>query len=116
MDEGPRLLAGRLLASQPLLAKAAPRWRSGMLASISRALARGLEPGHLARAVQRVLDEGTVQMHCEVVRAAVKQAWADQRAGMCPECGADPGQHVLGCPIRALQCNAQGAALCVRLM
>lgn len=79
-----------------------------MLATIGRALDRGLDSAHLARALQRVIDDGEVERHCEVVRAAVRQAWADQRAGMCAGCGADPGQHLVGCVVRAAEADAAG--------
>ena len=107
-EPGGGLLASRLLASQPRLVAADRRWRSGMLASIGRALERGLDAAHLARALQRVVEAGEVEMHCEIVRAAVRQAWADQRAGGCAECGADPGQHLIGCPHRAAEAEAAG--------
>lgn len=98
----------RLLASQPSLVAADRRWRSGMLATIGRALDRGLDPPQLARALQRVIEAGEVEMHCEVVRTAVRQAWADQRAGMCAACGADPGRHLVGCRSRADEADPAG--------
>lgn len=102
-----RRLASQLLADQPGLRSTEPRWRAGMLKILERACSQGLEPGHLARALQRVAEDQVLEEHCAVVRFAVKQAWADQRAGMCPQCVGEPGAHVVGCPVLAEQIDAQ---------
>lgn len=105
---GVSVTASSLLTAHPQLATADPQWRAGMLATMRRALGRGLEPGHLYRALGRVLQEGEVSLHCEIVRSAVKQAWADQRAGMCADCGSDPGEHRIGCAVRGAEADNEG--------
>jgi len=102
-----RRSASQLLGSQPHLYAAEPRWRAAMMKILEKACARGLEPGHLARALQRVVDDGVLDEHCAVVRFAVKQAWADQQAGMCPDCASKPGEHLIGCPVRAERIDAE---------
>ena len=92
-----------LLADQPYLASAPPHFRAAMLRRLSRAVREGLDARHVARALGRVVGHADRDSHCELVRLAVQQAWADQRGGLCPECtadGNDPANHDFTCSMR----------------
>ena len=90
-------LAGKILGGHRFLASAPKHYRAAMRRRLSTALAQGLEPEHAARAVARVVEEGEIEHHCEVLRQALQQAWADHHAGMCVECGELQGRHALSC-------------------
>lgn len=92
-----------LLADQPYLASAPPHFRAAMLRRLTRAVRGGLDVRHVARALERVVGHADRDSHCELVRLAVQQAWADQRGGLCPECtadGSDPANHDFTCSMR----------------
>ena len=100
---GAGVVAGRLLSEHRYLTSAAPHFRAAMLQRMTRALQVGLDSRHLARALQRVIDDAARDAHCELVRLAVQQAWADQRGGVCAECGGElrsPTTHTFGCTAR----------------
>ena len=95
--------AGRLLSAQPYLASAPPHFRAAMLKRMTRALRAGLDARHIARALQRVVTYAARDSHCELVRLALQQAWADQRGGTCPECAGDvndEASHSFSCSTR----------------
>lgn len=98
--------AGRLLAQHRHLSSAPAHYVKAMVKFLTRELERGLHPGHIARALERCVVDGEVDAHCELVRLAVRQAWGDQRAGACGECGADVGEHRMGCADRAAEVDA----------
>ena len=74
-----------------------------MVRRLVRAIEAGLDERHLARALARVVGYADRDAHCELVRLAVQQAWADQRCGSCPECAAGRGvdDHGFGCSARS---------------
>lgn len=98
--------AGRLLAQHRHLSSAPAHYVKAMVKLLTRELERGLRPGHVARALERCVVDGEVDAHCELVRLAVRQAWGDQRAGACGGCGADVGEHRMGCADRAAEMDA----------
>lgn len=104
--EATRRTAGRLLAQHRHLSSAPAHYVKAMVKLLTRELERGLRPGHVARALERCVVDGEVNAHCELVRLAVRQAWGDQRAGACGECGADVGEHRMGCADRAAEVDA----------
>ena len=92
-----------LLGGQPYLALAPPHFRAAMLKRLTRAVRAGLDARHVARALERVVGHADRDSHCELVRLAVQQAWADQRGGLCPECagdGSDSASHDFSCSVR----------------
>lgn len=93
----PHQTASRLLAADRYLASAPPHFRRVMLARLTSALRRGLLAEHAERALLRVSDEGAFDAECLLLQRALQQAWADQRAGMCRECGSDPTAHAISC-------------------
>ena len=101
----PRGVASRLISEHRYLVQAQPHFRAAMMRRIVRAVSGGLDERHLARALARVVDYADRDDHCELVRLAVQQAWADQRGNTCPECAGD-GRGVDG---HAFACSARAA-------
>lgn len=99
----PRHVASRLISEHRYLVQAPPHFRAAMLRRLVRAINAGLDERHLARALARVVGHADRDAHCELVRLAVQQAWADQRSGTCPECAAGRGvdAHGYGCSARS---------------
>lgn len=96
------LAAGELLSGHPELRSAPPHFRRAMIRMLRDAVGAGIHPGLIDRALNRVLELGAVQAHCEIVRAALREARADHLAGTCGECGhAERDGHKIGCPVRA---------------
>ncbi len=105
-QEQQQRVAGRLLGQHRHLSSAPSHYVKAMVKLLTRELDRGLHPGHVARALERCIADGEVDAHCELVRLAVRQAWGDQRAGACAECGDDVGEHRMGCADRAAEVDA----------
>lgn len=105
-NESAPKVAGRLLARHRHLSSAPQHYVKAMVKLLTHELDRGLQQGHIARALERCVSDGEVGAHCELVRLAVRQAWGDQRAGACGDCGADVGEHPMGCGDRAVELDA----------
>ena len=99
-------MASRLIGEHRYLVQAPPHFRAAMLRQLVRAVDAGLDERHLARALARVVGYADRDAHCELVRLAVQQAWADQRGGTCPECVGD-GRGNAG---HAFTCSARRSA------
>ena len=98
-----RTAASRLIAEHRYLVQAKPRFRAAMIRRLVRAIDGGLDKRHLERALVRVVGHADRDAHCELVRLAVQQAWADQHGNTCPECAGD-GHGVDG---HAFVCSAR---------
>ena len=102
----PHRVAGQLLAQHQYLSAAPPHYVKAMVKLLVAELDRGLHPGHIARALERCVTDGEINAHCELVRRAVREAWGDQRAGACGDCGSDAGEHRIGCAKRGAELDA----------
>lgn len=116
LDNGPsaspRGVASRLISEHRYLVQAPPHFRAAMVRRLVRAVEAGLDERHLARALARVVEHTDRDAHCELVRLAVQQAWADQRSGTCAECAAGRGvdDHGFGCSARSTAHEVEGPA------
>jgi hypothetical protein len=90
-------LSVRLVRRHPVFARARPHFRAAVIARLAAALESGLASGHADRALARVAEEGVFDAECLLLKRALQQAWADQRVGMCGDCGGDRDQHRRGC-------------------
>jgi len=90
--------AWAMVARRRTLATAARHYREAMVTRLTRAMDGGLDPRFVERALTRVIEERNFDQHLAMLREALRQARADQLAGMCPSCGIGPVQHSTDCP------------------
>ena len=93
-----RQVSAWLINEHPVFANAKPHFRRAVIARLAAEIDRGLAPGHVARALARVVDEGAFDAEMLLVRRALQQARADQLAGMCADCGGGRNGHIRSCP------------------
>lgn len=90
-------VSASLVSRYQTLARAKPHFRRAVISRLAAALEAGLSPGHADRALARVVQEGSYDAECLLLRRALQQARADQMAGMCADCGGDADDHRRGC-------------------
>lgn len=90
-------LSASMMSRYPVFATAKPHFRRAVITRLAAALEAGLSPGHADRALARVVEEGSYDAECLLLRRALQQARADQVTGMCADCGGDSDDHRRGC-------------------
>lgn len=90
-------MSASMVSRYPVFATAKPHFRRAVITRLAAALEAGLSPGHADRALARVVEEGSFDAECLLLRRALEQARADQVTGMCADCGGDSDDHRRSC-------------------